>query len=99
MKHLALANSSLADQIATLLVRSRILPRLETLDLSRGTLSDDGAQAILAHWDAFANLKSLDLSHAYVSSAVADALRAQPTIKLDDLQDPDEDYRFCEIAE
>jgi uncharacterized protein (TIGR02996 family) len=99
VKHLALANSSLADEIAAALPASRILPRLETLDLSKGMLSEEGAKAILAHWDAFAHLQSLDLSHAYIGSATAEALRAKGIVTLEDLQDPDEEYRYCEISE
>jgi uncharacterized protein (TIGR02996 family) len=99
VKHLALANSSLADQIAMALPTSRILPRLETLDLSKGMLSEEGAKAILEHWDAFAHLKSLDLTHAYIGSATADALRAKGTVTIEDLEDPDDEYRYCEISE
>ena len=99
VKHLGLENTSLADQIAAALPTSRILPRLETLDLSKGMLSEEGAKAILAHWDAFAHLKALDLTHAYISTETADALRAKGIVTLDELQDPDEEYRYCEISE
>ena len=98
VKHLALANSSLADQIAAALPDSRILPRLETLDLSRGTLSDEGAQAILDHWDGFAHLKTIDLSHAYLSAGVAAQLLAKGTVALADPRDAEQD-RCCEISE
>lgn len=100
VKHLALANSSLADQIAAGLVGSRILPRLETLDLSKGTFSDEGARAMLDNWQAFAHLKTIDLTHAYLSDEVIEELRAKqgPTIVLDDPQGDDED-RYCEISE
>jgi uncharacterized protein (TIGR02996 family) len=101
VKHLGLANSSLADEIAKALVTSRILPRLETLDLSKGTLSDDGARTLIDNWSAFSHLKAIDLSHAYLSDAVAEQLRnlKGPTITLDDLQDGDEEYRYCTISE
>jgi hypothetical protein len=99
LKHLALANSSLADEIAAALPDSRILPRLETLDLSKGTLSDEGAQAILDHWDAFAHLETIDLSHAYLSAGVAKQLLAKGTVVLADLQDAGGEYRYCEISE
>jgi uncharacterized protein (TIGR02996 family) len=101
VKHLGLANSSLADEIAKSLVKSRILPRLETLDLSKGTLSDEGARALIDHWSAFSHLKSLDLSQAYLSDGVADELRklTGPKVILDDLQDAEDDYRYCKISE
>ena len=101
VKHLALANSSLADDIAAGLVGSRILPRLATLALDKGTMTDAGARAILDNWDHFKHLERLDLSHGYFSDDVVDELKARtgPTIVLDDLQDADDEYRYCEISE
>lgn len=101
VKHLALSNSSLADEIAAALVGSRILPRLQTLEIAKGTMSDEGARAILDNWDRFRHLERLDLSHGYFSDEVVERLRALtgPAIVLDDLQDADDDYRYCEIGE
>ncbi len=102
VKHLALANSSLADEIAAALPKSRILPRLQSLDLSKGTLGDGGADAIIKNWEAFAHLRTLDLSHGYFSDETEAALRALkgPTIVLDDLQgDAEPDDRYCSISE
>jgi hypothetical protein len=101
VKHLGLANSSLADDIAAALVGSRILPRLESLDLSKGTFSDAGARAILDNWNAFSHLQTIDLTHAYLSDEVVEELRAKtgPTIILEDLQEGGEDDRYCEISE
>jgi len=100
VKHLALANSSLADQIAASLVKSRILPRLQSLDLSKGMMTDDGARAILDNWNAFSHLAKIDLSHGYFTEGVVGELKAKgDKIVLGDLQRADEDYRYCEISE
>jgi uncharacterized protein (TIGR02996 family) len=101
LKHLGLANSSLADEIAAALPGSRILPRLETLDLSKGTMTDAGANAILDNWQSFAHLKELDLSHGYFSAEVLEKLRAAkgPKIVLENLERADDDYRYCQISE
>jgi uncharacterized protein (TIGR02996 family) len=101
LRHLSLSNSSLADEIAAALPRSPVLPRLRTLGLDLGTMTDAGARAIIDNWQSFAHLESLDLSHGYFSREVVDQLKqlAGPAIALDDLQRADEEYRYCTISE
>jgi len=43
-----------------------VVARLETLDLSQGTLGDDGAQALLAG-QPLTHLRKLDLSYHFIS--------------------------------
>src|SRR5262249_18600520 len=62
LEHLALSNSGVSDDIARALPESAILRRLETLDLSLGTLGREGVQAMVASKEKFAHLKRLDLS-------------------------------------
>lgn len=101
VKHLGLANSSLEDEIAKALVKSRILPRLETLDLSRGTFSNEGARTMIDNWSAFSHLASIDLSHAYLGEEIVEQLRSLkgPKFVLDDLQEGDDEDRYCSISE
>jgi|GEM_PF-3204755 len=69
LKRLAIRNCLLTDDVARRLVDSPLAERLEILDLSLGTLSDDGGSAILDALDAgkFPNLLRLDLHHHYLS--------------------------------
>jgi uncharacterized protein (TIGR02996 family) len=102
LKHLALANSEIADDIARAIASAKILPQLETLDLSKGTLGDEGAEALIAGAQALAHLKQLDLSQSYVSPAVAARLRsALPSVEVnvDDQSEPDGDYRYVQVSE
>ncbi|MBX3250486.1 MAG: TIGR02996 domain-containing protein [Myxococcales bacterium] len=105
VRHLGLANSSLADEIAAALPGSRILPQLRTLDLSRGAFGDAGARVLLDHADAFAHLESIDLTWHYVSDALAAELaNLGPRVVLDDPQEADDDgdygiYRYVQISE
>ncbi len=99
VRHLGLANSSLADQIARLLAGSKILGQLETLDLSRGTLGDEGAVAILGD-PGFARLRALDLRHAFVSDQYRERLaKLGPAVDLADPQADDDGYRYTSIGE
>ena len=99
MRHLALANSSLTDQIVLELASSKILGQLETLDLSQGTLSDEGADVILA-MPEFKRLRAIDLSHSYISPKLRDELsKLGPLINLADPQTGGEDDRYVQISE
>jgi hypothetical protein len=65
---LSLCNTVLdgaAEQLAALPLASRLV----RLDLSKGTLDDEGARALLAHRSLFPSLKSLDVSENYLSTA------------------------------
>ena len=100
VRHLALANSSLADQIVMELATSKILGQLATLDLSQGTLSDEGADVILAVPE-FKRLRAIDLSHSYISPKLrAELAKLGPVINLADAQEPgDPDDRYVQISE
>ncbi len=98
VRRLGLASASFTDELARGLAGSRILAQLEMLDLSLGTLSDAGAHAILSRAAAFRHLRRLDLSHAYLSDGVRDALAALgPEVVLDHPQSPDDDFRHPAI--
>lgn len=72
VKHLGLKNAEFTDDIAKLIAGSKILKQLETLDLSMGCLTIEGAKAIVAHKDAFKHLKVLNVEdNAMSDEAVA----------------------------
>src|SRR5690606_20229964 len=89
LKFLGLMNSDIADDIAAVLVNSPIVNRLETIDLSLGTLSDAGVRSLhgLARHD---HLKQLNISHHYASEAeLASLVEALPfQVVAEDPQDP-----------
>ncbi len=66
LSYLGLANSAIADQIAHEIANAPVLAQLETLDLSLGTLSDAGGQALLDS-SAIKKLKKLDLHYHFLS--------------------------------
>jgi uncharacterized protein (TIGR02996 family) len=100
VRHLGIANSSLADQVPELLAKSKLLAQLESLDLSRGTFGDVGARAIVDNAAAFKHLKKIDLTHNYVTEALAAELgKVGPEIILDETETPDDDYRYVQISE
>jgi uncharacterized protein (TIGR02996 family) len=74
LRYLAIKNCDFTDELATLLPRAAILPQLEALDLSQGTLSDAGARALAAHRDKLAHLY-LIVDENFLTAAGIELLR------------------------
>lgn len=103
LRHLALCNSEVQDDVAAHVAFSPILDQLESLDLSMGNLSDDGAEALLRN-PALRKLKTLDLSHHFLTPPVMARIKAAfPQADLSDPQeadvDGDEVYRHIAVSE
>ena len=73
---LGLKNGDFANELPAALARSAILPRLRELDLSMGTMTDDGARALIEHADAFRHLASLNLGENWIGGDLCTQLRA-----------------------
>jgi hypothetical protein len=98
LRHLALRDCEYTDELARALADAPVLSQLDTLDLSMGTLGDEGANALIAS-PQVKKLKQLDVSHHYMSPAVAAALAALgPTVIAKDAQGAG-DERYVQVAE
>ncbi|TCN50409.1 hypothetical protein EV641_11261 [Rhodococcus sp. SMB37] len=104
MTHLGLRNSDLADRIAAALAQAPVLQRITTLDLSNGTLTDTGADALAAA--GLGAVRTLILDHHFVSDETLTRLRAaHPHIEISaaDRQEPetynDEVYLYTAVSE
>ncbi len=101
LRRLALRNCEYTDQIAVALADAPVLGRITELDLSMGTLGDDGANALLGS-PLFARLESVDLSHHYMSPAVMKKIAAAgPKVITKDrlTADDEEGDRYIQVAE
>ncbi|GGW47285.1 STM4015 family protein [Streptomyces griseoloalbus] len=109
LRHLALRNSEIQDEIAAAVASAPVVARLEVLDLSMGTLGDDGATALLGG-QPLTHLKKLDLHHNYLSEPLRQRVRetldpAGVEVDLDqDDADWDEDddgtvHRYVSVGE
>ncbi len=89
LETLALKNCEYTDAIAQALAASPVLDRIAVLNLSLGTLTDAGAQALLDS-GKLGQLRKLDISHHFVSpDMVAKLAGAVPVLSADDPQQPD----------
>ncbi|MFI5571566.1 STM4015 family protein [Streptomyces sp. NPDC051740] len=109
LRYLALRNSEIQDEIAAAVASAPVVARLEVLDLSMGTLGDDGATALLGG-QPLTHLKKLDLHHNYLSEPLRQRVRetleaAGVEVDLDpDDADQDEDddgtvHRYVSVGE
>lgn len=67
LRSLELSNCAFADELCRALCDAPVLSQLTSLDLSKGTLTDEGARVLLAHRERFAHLDSLDLDENFIS--------------------------------
>jgi hypothetical protein len=82
LRHLGLRDAPNQDEIAAAVAHAPIVARLESLDLSLGTLGDEGAAALLAG-QPLTHLKKLDLHHHFMSEEMTHRLReALPGVEV-----------------
>jgi len=104
LRYLGIKNSMIADKLAAILSKEEWITRLQTLDLSMGTLGDEGAQALLDS-PYISKLKKLDLEHHFMTPAMIEKMKTLPIeVNLADQQEEedygDEDsYRYVSVSE
>jgi len=101
LKYLGFRNCQLADELAGVLVNSPLLQRIETLDLSLGVLTDEGARALLL-LPLNTTLKKLNLHYNYVSADMVGQLKSLPlTVDASKPSDmtKDDEWRFVAVGE
>jgi Leucine Rich repeat len=97
--YLGLRDAKISDDLAKMVSKSPIMDRLEVLDFSKGTIGDEGANALLAA-PGLRKLKELNLKHHYISDAVAQKFRGLGVVvNLDDKKDEEDGDRYVEVAE
>ncbi|MEU9885934.1 STM4015 family protein [Sphaerisporangium sp. NPDC051011] len=101
LRHLGLQDSERQDEVAVAVATAPIVARLESLDLSMGALTDEGAEALLSG-QPLTHLKRLNLRHHFLSEEMTAKLAGAfggVEVDLSDRQNPDDDWRFIEVSE
>ncbi len=78
LEYLGLADSEIQDEVAEIVLHSRFIDQLHTLDLSMGTLTDKGGALLLEKLPYYGNLKKLDLHYHYLSEEMEQKLAKLP---------------------
>ncbi|HET9992540.1 MAG TPA: hypothetical protein VFQ65_28600, partial [Kofleriaceae bacterium] len=104
LEYLGLKNSMFANDIAKALPGAKILKGLKTLDLSLGTMTDEGAEALVAAKASLAHLECLDLTRNFLTkkgiAAVKGICKKVVTEKQEEADaDGDETHYYVSIAE
>jgi hypothetical protein len=99
LTHLGLMDSELQDKIAIAVAQSPVLKQLKVLDLSKGTLTDEGAAALL-NSEGVRKLEHLNLRYHFLSEGMMEQLKKLGiSINLDDKQESEDEDRYIEVAE
>ncbi|CAI6082930.1 hypothetical protein PAECIP112173_03731 [Paenibacillus sp. JJ-100] len=100
LEYLGLKNSEIQDEIAKAVADAPILDQIQVLDLSEGTLSDEGAEALLTS-DKVKKLKHLNLSYHYMTDKMMQRWKQSGlSVDISDQQESDEDdWRFPMLTE
>ncbi|MBX2865701.1 MAG: STM4015 family protein [Leptolyngbyaceae cyanobacterium MAG.088] len=102
--YLGLRNSKFTNELMDRLVNSPLLAKLKVLDLSMGTLSDEGATKLL-NCPAIKNLSILNVSESYLSGSMIEQLTALGIHVIADGQRQEEEdeepefRRYCVVSE
>lgn len=102
LKHLGLQNAQFQNEIALGLCSAKIVEQLETLNLSMGIMTRDGAMALVEHKDRFKHLKSLNVEENCIEKDAVEALRAAfgAIVEIGDQEESeDPDDRYVSVGE
>lgn len=78
LTYLGITNSEIQDELTEVVLDSKFMGQVSTLDLSNGTLTDKGGALLLEKIPAWPNIKKLDLHYNYLSDGMAKKLEALP---------------------
>ena len=67
LTYLGITDSEIQDELTAVVLESKYMHQINTLDLSNGTLTDKGGQLLLERLPEFPNIEKLDLHHHYLS--------------------------------
>lgn len=101
LKHLGVVNCAYVGEVLAALPSAKIMGRITSLDLSKGTLIDEQAAPFFSHGEAFASLASLDVSENLLSSEVTARLQTVcASVNAGEQRDDDDpDYRYVAVGE
>jgi hypothetical protein len=103
LRHLDLSNNEFTDALVEQVLASPLLPQLESLTLSKGTLTAAGAALLLANAERLVHL-DLDLTENYLDDeSLAALVAALPRCLLGDQREAEvyegETYRYAAVME
>jgi len=90
LTYLGITDSEIQDELTEVVLQSKYIHQIETLDLSNGTLTDKGGKLLLEKLPSLSNIKKLDVHYHYMTDKMVEALEKLPIeMDLSDVNEPD----------
>lgn len=104
LKELGILDSEIQDEVAKAVVACKYMNQIEVLDLSQGTLTDEGGKVLLDTLPSYPNIKKLNLEFHYMSDKMMKKLEGlNMEVNVSDQQEDDEYdgeiYRYPMLTE
>lgn len=104
LTYLGITDSEIQDALTEVVLNSKFMGQIHTLDLSNGTLSDEGGALLLEKIPTYPNIKKLDLHHNYFSDEMTKKLKALSVeVDASEREEADEDdgeiYMYAVLTE
>lgn len=91
LEYLGIMDSEIQDVITAIVATSKYMDQVEALDLSMGSLTDQGGEILLKEIPAHDNIKYVNLEYHYMSDAMMEKLEGlSAEVNVDDQQEDDE---------
>jgi len=91
LQYLGITDSEIQDELTKVVLESKFMSQIETLDLSMGTLTDIGGALLLEAVPKFPNIKTLDVHYHYMSDEMEEKLKNLPIcVDVSEQNEPDE---------
>ena len=89
---MGITDSEIQNEITEAVLNCKYIDQLEVLDLSMGSLTDQGGQMLLEQIPKHSNIKSLDLEYHYMSDEMMDKLKnlLGVAVNVEDQQEAEE---------
>ncbi|MCI9501528.1 MAG: cytoplasmic protein [Hungatella sp.] len=93
LEYLGIEDSEIQDELAEVVLESKYMKQLHTLDMANGTLTDKGGELLRGKLPSYPNVKVLDVHYHYMSEEMEEKLKALP-IEVDTSESNEpEEYR------
>lgn len=105
LKYLGILDSEIQDEIAEVVVKSKYMSQITSLDLSCGTMTDKGGGLLLDALPTYKNIQEVDLHFHYMSDKMMKKLEALEGVEVDVSEQEEEDeydgdiYRYPMLTE
>ncbi|NBH72052.1 cytoplasmic protein [Clostridiaceae bacterium] len=76
LEYLGIADSEIQDELTAVVLESKFMGQIQTLDLSCGTLSDKGGELLLNKLPQYGNIEKLDVHYHFMSDEMVKKLEA-----------------------